>query len=434
MDQVPATPALPRSLHRDSHGVLRLAGLDLAALGADPKVGTPAYVYDLGGIEAEAKELALGYDGAPHLICYAIKANSAGAILRTLVQAGCGADIVSGAELRLALAAGFVADTIVFSGVAKTDDELDAAITAGAEGILAIQVESLEEVSRIAARARALGRSARVSLRVNPEVEIESMGTHVHIATGHDEAKFGVPLHQVASAVQAVLAEPSLRLVGLTSHTGSQFTQTAPYLTAARTLLGLARDFSSKVSWSFLDTGGGFGIDYGQGCPVRPQEFVRAVRGIAAELGLGGIRLLCEPGRSLVAAHGVLLARVLQTKITQTRRFVMVDAGMNDLMRPALYQARHRIVPCLHQGGSVEPFRVVGPVCESTCDFGPYTLPSAPSGLLAFLDAGAYGYTMASRYNGRALPSEVFLRDGAVVNIVSRAPVSAWVEDRLRSM
>jgi len=434
MDQVPATPVLPRSLHRDPKGILRLAGLDLAALGADPKVGTPAYVYDLGGIEAEAKELALGYDGAAHLICYAIKANSAGAILRTLKDAGCGADIVSGAELRLALAAGFVADTIVFSGVAKTDDELDAAIGAGAQGILAIQVESLEEISRIAARAKSLGRTARVSLRVNPEVEIESMGTHVHIATGHDEAKFGVPLHQVQDAVQRVLAEPSLRLVGLTSHTGSQFTQTAPYLTAARTLLGIARDLANKVQWSFLDTGGGFGIDYGEGCPVRPQDFVRAVRGIATELGLGGVRLLCEPGRSLVGAHGVLLARILQTKITQARRFVMVDAGMNDLMRPALYQARHRIVPCEYTGGAVEPFRVVGPVCESTCDFGPYELPSAPSGLVAFLEAGAYGYTMASRYNGRPLPSEVFLRDGAVVKIVSRAPVSAWVEDRLLSL
>ena len=423
---------MPASRRPD--GVLELGGVSLLDVANDAKTGTPAYVYDLTGMEAEAQELTRAFDGAPHLVAYAVKANSAGPVVKALVGAGCGADVVSGAELLLALRCGVDPDRVVFSGVAKTDGELDLAIGAGARGIGAIQVESVAEIPRIAARARAAGRVARVSLRINPGVEADALDTHSYIATGHDEAKFGVPLESVPTALERLAASPELRLVGLTTHVGSQFTTTDAYLASARAVFGLTRDVRGRFPLDFVDTGGGFGIDYGEGCPVRPADFIRQTRRLQHEMGLGDLALTCEPGRSLVGAHGVLVARVIQRKIAGARRWTMIDAGMNDLMRPALYQARHRIEPlALEPGAASSDYRVVGPVCESSDDFGIHRLPDGDVEAVALLDAGAYGYSMASRYNGRALPAEVFVREGAVVGATARRPVEEWVEDRLRA-
>jgi diaminopimelate decarboxylase len=340
--------------------------------------------------------------------------------------------VVSGAELEVALACGISADAIVFSGVAKSDDEIDLALQAGPHGILAIQAESVEEVERVAARAAARGKVARLSLRVNPGIEEDALGTHSHIATGHDEAKFGIPLADLDEAVGRALAAPSLRLIGLACHVGSQLTSLDAYLQGARVLFEAALRVRGRgAPLSFIDTGGGFGIDYGGGCPVQPADFVRATLDAKRACGLEGLALHVEPGRSLVGAHGVLLARVIQAKRTAAGgRWLMIDAGMNDLLRPALYQARHRIVP-LRQGGPHDArWRLVGPVCESSDDFGEHALPEQPPELVAILDAGAYGYTMASRYNGRALPAEVFLRGGRVAACVPRAPRRAWVDER----
>jgi diaminopimelate decarboxylase len=412
-----------------------------AEVGDFPPVGTPSYVYDLDGMAREARELKAAFDGMPHLVAYAVKANSAGPVVRALAAEGCGADVVSGGELLLAVRCGVSPDRLVFSGVAKTDDEIDLAIGIGDAGIHAISVEAVEEIPRIAARAAEHGRVARVTLRINPGVAAEALDTHSYISTGHDKAKFGVPLTSLADAAASLDgARAAIRLVGVTAHAGSQLTAIDAYLASARAVFETASALRGRFALEYVDTGGGFGIDYGEGRPARPADYVRAARALQREQGLGDLALYCEPGRALVGAHSVLLARVIQQKVRlgdPPRRWLMIDAGMNDLMRPALYQARHRIVPVfLPPGARLLPFRVVGPVCESSDDFGVHDLPEAvgdPGTFteVAILDTGAYGYSMASRYNGRALPAEIFLKDGAVSSIRRRKPITDWVEDRL---
>ncbi|HVJ93567.1 MAG TPA: diaminopimelate decarboxylase [Labilithrix sp.] len=418
------------SLSRTSEG-----GYGSAAAGAQAFVGTPTYVYDLDGMAREARALEQSFEGHPHLVAYAVKANSAGPIVRVLVSEGCGADVVSGAELLLAMRCGVSPERIVYSGVAKRDDELDLAVGVGDAGIRAINVESVEEVPRIAARAAAQGRVARVTLRINPGVDAVELDTHSYIATGHDEAKFGVPLASIRDAIAALdAAKSTVRLVGVTAHAGSQLTSTDAYRASARAVFETASELRKRFALEFVDTGGGFGIDYGTGCPVRPADFIREVRKMQREHGLGDLALYCEPGRALVGAYGLLLAKVIQRKVAPgdpPRRWLMIDAGMNDLMRPALYQARHRIVPVASpEGTRLVPFRVVGPVCESSDDFGVHDLPEEHCAEVALLDAGAYGYSMASRYNGRALPAEVFLRGGSVATVRPRKPMADWVDDR----
>ncbi len=426
------------ALTRRAGGALELGGVALSELVQDARIATPAYVYDLDAIAAGARALREAFDGAPHLVAYAIKANSAGHIVQTLVAEGCGADVVSGAELVLALRCGVEADRIVYSGVAKTDAELDLAIGAGPHGIKAIQVESVEEIPRIAARAKAAGRTARVSLRINPGVDAEALDTHSYIATGHDDAKFGVPVSSVPDALALLESEGvkgAVRLVGVGAHVGSQFTTTDAYESSAKVVFDLARSLRGRFALDFVDGGGGFGIDYGEGCQASPPDFIRAARALQKEMSVDDLAFYCEPGRSLVGAHGVLVARVIQRKESLrsdvVRRWMMIDAGMNDLMRPALYQARHRIVPAVDPGGERRAYRVVGPVCESSDDFGIHELPAAPFDEVVILDAGAYGHSMASRYNGRPLPAEAFLKGGAVAHVKLRKPIEDWVDDRL---
>jgi diaminopimelate decarboxylase len=424
---------------RDSSGTLRIGGVSLPEVARE--AGTPTYVYDLDAMAAEARALADGFDGSPHLIAYALKANTAGAVVRALAGEACGADVVSGAELLVALECGIPPQRIVYSGVAKADSEIDRAVACGRGGIGAVQLESVEEIPRVEARGLAAGREVRVSIRINPGVDMGDT-THAHIATGHDKAKFGVPYEDVARAVELVEASPHLRLVGMTVHVGSQLTvSVTPYLDAAsvlfRTVRGL-RDAGRAHSLAFVDTGGGFGVDYAGGVATkvpRPADFVRAACAEQRRERLDDLALYVEPGRSLVASHGVLVARVIQTKVASAARWLMIDAGMNDLLRPALYQARHRIVPL---DGDVDPaaaatWRVVGPVCESSDDFGEHLLPREPSTEVAILDAGAYGYTMASRYNGRQLPVEAFVRGGRLVGRTQRVSVEDWVRDRAQA-
>jgi diaminopimelate decarboxylase len=419
-------------LLRDSSHDLLLGGVSLTALVRD--CGTPTYAYDLDAMAAEAIGLTKAFDSAPHRVAYAVKANAAGAVVRTLAGAGCGADVVSGAELLLALACGIAPDGIVYSGVAKTDDELDLAI---AKGISAVQLEAVEEIARVEARARTAGRTARVSIRVNPGVDVEG-ATHAHIATGHDRAKFGVPGADVVRAVELAEASPCLELVGMATHVGSHLTDVEPYLESARILfrrVRALRDEGRGRSLRFVDTGGGFGVDYGdrgRDAPVpRPADFVRAVRAEQRAARLDDLALFVEPGRSMVAPHGVLLARVIQTKVAATRRWLMIDAGMNDLIRPALYQARHRIVPLVGDDTvATVPWRIVGPVCESSDDFGEHLLQGQAPAAVAILDAGAYGYSMASRYNGRQLPVEAFVRGARLASRTRRLTPQDWADER----
>lgn len=412
---------------RNAQGALTVSGSLLQPLLAEARVGTPAYVYDLDGIRAGAQALEASFGRAPHLTAYAVKANTAGTIVRTLAAAGTGADVVSGGELEVALACGIAPRRIIMSGVAKTDAELDQAI---GHDIFAVQAESLDEIDRLAARARALGRRARLGFRLKPGVEIDS---HAHIATGHDLAKFGIALDYVNAAWQRVDAHPELQAVGLSAHVGSMLREPTPYLATARVVcqVALARRASGHAL-EYVDFGGGYGIDYGGAPAAEPGVFVQAALGLLAEQGLSELTLLIEPGRSLVAPFGALVATVVQTKVEGERRWVMLDAGMNDLIRPALYGAKHR-VELLDAPPADPEWRVVGPICESADDFGAHPLGDAPSGLVALRDAGAYGFVLASEYNGRALPAEVFVSGGKVAHVSQSPGRAAWVERRLRA-
>lgn len=422
-------------LQRDSSGGLTLQGVPLDALTEKAPRGTPFYVYDLDSMTDEVDALRAAFGAEPHLVAYAVKANSAGPILRALAARGAGADVVSGAELDLAIAAGVAPTQVVYSGVAKLDAELDRALSVGEDGILALQAESIEELPRIAARARAVGRRARVSLRLNPDIEAD---THSYIATGHDEAKFGIPIEDLADALSAAREHPEVELIGLGSHIGSQLTTTERYAEAAETIVGRWLEVHGELAsrgggLRLIDFGGGFGIDYGAGCAARPSDFVVALREKSRALPNTVLRVV-EPGRSVVASHGVLVTRVVMQKRTRTRseerRWVMVDAGMNDLLRPALYGASHRMEVVRPNASPCSAARVVGPVCESSDDFGSYDLPEALD-LLAIRDAGAYGFTMASEYNGRPLPCELFLAGGELVETLVSRSAAAWVATRL---
>ena len=413
---------------RNAQGAACLGRSTVRELLASAATSTPAYLYDLDAIRQTAEDLEAALGPEPHLVAYAMKANSAGTILRTLRAAGLGADVVSGGELALALAAGFSPDQIVMSGVAKSDAELDQAIGAG---IFAIQAESVEELERVAARARALGRRARVSIRVNPDVEIDS---HAKISTGHKYAKFGVPLADISRAFASIDREPELLAgVGISVHVGSMMAKPEPYQRAARSVAELVRARrATSTTLEYADFGGGIGIDYG-GAPAEPlAAFARAARQVMKEQGIADLKLVMEPGRSLVGAHGVLAATVIGTKHTPTGRFLLIDAGMNDLVRPAMYGANHRVEPADWEPGAGD-WRVVGPVCESSDDFGTHAIGERAPELVVLRDAGAYAFTMASEYNARPLPAELFVSDGAVVSVSASPGVASWVERRLKA-
>jgi diaminopimelate decarboxylase len=345
-----------------------------------------------------------------------------------LAAEGTGADVVSAAELEVAIACGIPAEKIVMSGVAKRDTELDFAISSR---LLAIQAESVEELLRIAARARALGRQARVAFRLNPGVEIES---HAHISTGHDKAKFGITRADVGRAFEAVdTGGESLVVVGLSTHIGSMLGEVAPYLKSALHVCDVARARrAAKPGLEYVNFGGGFGIDYGAGQSARPADFAKAAVALLTEQRLSDLMLVAEPGRSMVGAHGVLVAKVVQSKVSAEHQWLMIDAGMNDLLRPALYGAKHRIEP-LDREPSPPEWRVVGPVCESSDDFGEHPIGAQVPSSVVIRDAGAYSFTMASEYNGRALAAEVFVKQGAIVSVSPSPGAAAWVKRRLQA-
>ncbi len=390
-------------------------------------MATPTYIYDLDGIRAGARDL-LSVLPAPHGAAYAVKANSAASVVRALAAEGTGADVVSGAELELALVCGVPAERIVMSGVGKSDHELELAIVAGIRGI---QVESVEEIARVAARARALARRARVAVRINPNVRIDS---HAHISTGHDAAKFGIPLADLDAAWQRIDAEPdTLTGVGMSCHVGSNMASTDAYAESGKILCEVARARLARgKTLEYLDFGGGFGIDSSGSSVPAPRDFALVARQVLADHGLDQLSLLVEPGRALVGAYGLLVASVVQSKVGRERRWLMIDAGMNDLIRPALYGAIHRIEP-LERAPAEGSWRVVGPVCESSDDFGAHAIGDSPPERVVIRDTGAYGFVMASEYNGRGLPSEVFVERGHVVKVSQSSGSKGWLERRLQA-
>jgi diaminopimelate decarboxylase len=367
-------------------------------------VGTPAYVYGANLIRAQFHALDDALHEIPHRVCYSVKANGNLAVLRVLRQAGAGADIVSVGELRRVLAAGFAPDTIVFSGVGKTAEEIEEAIGAG---IGFLNIESTSELDVVAAAARNLGKRASVGIRVNPDVATQ---THPYTKTGEKTAKFGVPFDDVVNVARRIAAEPRLRLRGLAMHLGSQLTDVDPYHRGTVKLLELvaALRASGIATLEALDVGGGLGVRYHAEQAPSPKAFAAAV---VPAIRAAGLKLLCEPGRYLVANAGLLLTRVLYRKRAGGKEFVIVDAGMTDFVRPSHYNAHHDIVP-LHDGGRAERVvNVVGPICESG-DFLALDrkLPVVkPGELLAVLGTGAYGFVMSSTYNQRPRPPEVMV-------------------------
>ncbi len=381
-------------------------------LGFDPallasvaeRVGTPAYVYGANLIRAQFHALDDALRGISHRVCYSVKANGNLAVLRVLRQAGAGADIVSVGELRRALAAGFAPDTIVFSGVGKTAAEIEEAISAG---IGFLNIESTSELDVVAAAARRLGRRTSVGIRVNPDVATQ---THPYTKTGEKTAKFGVPFDDVVNVARGIAAEPQLRLRGLAMHLGSQLTDVAPYHRGTVKLLELvaALRASGIATLEALDVGGGLGVRYYDEHAPTPKAFAEAV---VPAVRAAGLKLLCEPGRYLVANAGLLLTRVLYRKRAGGKEFVIVDAGMTDFVRPSHYNAHHDIVPVKDGGRAERVVNVVGPICESG-DFLALDrkLPIVkPGELLAVLGTGAYGFVMSSTYNQRPRPPEVMV-------------------------
>ena len=421
---LPGHPHLVRE-----HGELRLDGCALDALARE--FGTPLYVYSQRAMLDAAAAYQRALTGRAHLLCYAMKANPSLAVLQTFARAGCGFDIVSGGELQRVLAAGGDASRVVFSGVGKTRAEMREALHAG---VRCFNVESASELDVLSSVALDAGRTAPVSLRVNPNVDA---GTHPYISTGLKDNKFGIAHDQALACYRHAAALPGLRVVGIDCHIGSQITQVEPYLDALERLLDLVEAIEADgIAIEHIDVGGGLGIQYANETPPPADELVsRLLQRIDAR-GHGQRELLLEPGRSLVGNAGVLLTEVLYLKPGAgegDKHFCIVDAAMNDLMRPALYQAWMAIEPCVERVGACTRWDVVGPVCESGDWLGrDRELAVRPGDMLAVLSAGAYAMAMASNYNSRARAAEVLIVDGKPVLIRERERVQdLFAQDRL---
>jgi diaminopimelate decarboxylase len=407
--------SLPGSPNLARQGAeLRLDGCPLDALARE--FGTPLYVYSqramLDAVAAYRRALV----DRPHLLCYAMKANPSLAVLQTFAQAGCGFDIVSAGELERVLAAGGDASRVVFSGVGKTRTEMRRALQAG---VRCFNVESLGELELLSQQAVVVGRTAQVSLRINPDVDA---GTHPYISTGLKDNKFGIAHDQAVTTYRRAASLPGLQVVGIDCHIGSQITQVEPYLDALDRLLDLVEAVEAEgIAIHHIDVGGGLGIQYaGEPAPSADDLVTRLLQRIDAR-GHGHRELLLEPGRSLVGNAGVLLTEVLYLKPGSGKNFCIVDAAMNDLMRPAMYQAWMAIEPCQLRGGAAATWDVVGPVCESGDWLGRgRELAVQPGDMLAVLSAGAYAMSMASNYNSRARAAEVMLVEGRPVLIRER--------------
>jgi diaminopimelate decarboxylase len=374
------------------------------------KFGTPLYVYSADQIIERLQLFQTAFAEREHLVCYAVKANSAVAILRLLAEHGAGFDIVSGGELeRVKTAAPEAVGRVVFSGVGKTAPEIDQALAAG---ILEFNVESEAELELLAERARKMRVRARFALRVNPDVFAE---THPYISTGLREHKFGIDIRKALGIYKRAARNKWLEAHGVSVHIGSQIRSADPFGAAMERVTRLVRQLErAGVKLNAVDAGGGLGIDYHGGnfdAASKVREYASALSQALA--GFGG-KLLLEPGRFLVAQGGALVARVLDVKRNGTKTFVITDAAMNDLIRPALYQAHHEIVPVTRRRGKARVVDVVGPVCE-TGDFfarDRELAPVKPGELVALLDAGAYGMAQSSNYNSRPRPAEVLVQGG----------------------
>jgi diaminopimelate decarboxylase len=425
--------------YRDGH--LFCEELDVAV--AAERFGTPLYLYSAGTILDHYRRLNEALAGLDHLICYAVKANSNRAILRLLRDAGAGFDIVSGGELFRALKAGADSRKCTFAGVGKSRKEIEYALE---QGVYSFNIESEAELDYINQIASAKNQRAPIALRVNPDVEAQ---THQYISTGKSENKFGIALERAAQVYERASKMPAITVRGVQTHIGSQITEAAPFVAAIEKLAPLVCELKSKYAIEFFSVGGGLGIVYessiasGSGDwwtsqrshPLTIQQYVDAILPPLTRLGL---RILLEPGRLLVGNAGILLTRVRYIKETAQKIFAIIDTGMNDLIRPALYGSYHEIVPVEDSTSSMSKDKtvkmdIVGPVCESGDFFAQNRqMPELCAGdLLAVMSAGAYGFVMASNYNSRPLPAEALVRGDKLALIRKRQTIDDLIRDEV---
>ncbi len=370
------------------------------------RVGTPFYLYSSNTLAMHFRAFDSAFSGVPRLICYALKSNSNSAVLRLLGREGAGADIVSGGELFRALRAGIDPQKIVYAGVGKRKDEIEYALKIG---ILMFNVESGDELNALEAAAGEMRATARIALRVNPNIDPK---THAYISTGLKENKFGIPIEQALEYYQMAKSLPHVEIVGVHHHIGSQITEVQPFVDALEKVVAFIKVLKSAgMNIKYIDIGGGLGITYKDETPPHPRELAQAVQPLLKECGC---TLVLEPGRAIVGNAGILVTSVLYRKESGEKKFLIVDAGMNDLIRPSLYDAYHEIKPVVEPSPKQEQgvFDVVGPICESG-DFlaKDREMPPVQRGdLLAVMSGGAYGFSMASNYNSRPRVAEVLVR------------------------
>lgn len=369
------------------------------------RVGTPFYLYSSNTLANHFRAFDSAFAGLPHLICFALKSNSNSAVLRLLAREGAGADIVSGGELFRALRAGIDPNKIVYAGVGKRRDELEYALKIG---VLMFNVESGEELLALDRAAGEMHAVARIALRVNPNID---PGTHAYISTGLKENKFGIPIERALEFYRTAKGLKNVEVVGVHQHIGSQITEVQPFVDALEKLVGFVKELKSAgIDVQYVNIGGGLGITYKDETPPLPKDMAQAVRPL---LKNSGCTIVMEPGRAIVGNAGILVTSALYHKESGEKRFLIVDAGMNDLIRPSLYEAYHDIRPVVESAAAAEAvFDVVGPICESG-DFlaKDRKLPELKKGaLLAVMGAGAYGFSMSSNYNSRPRAAEVLVK------------------------
>ena len=388
--------------------------------------GTPLYIYSRATIERHWKAFDAAAGDVPHLICYAVKANGNLAILNLLARLGSGFDIVSGGELARVIAAGGDAKKVVFSGVGKTEEEMRYAL---GQDILCFNVESEPELERLNQVAGAMGKVARISIRINPDIDA---GTHPYISTGLKQNKFGIPIERAPEVYRYAASLPNLQTTGVDCHIGSQLTEFAPFLEAVDKLLALIDELSAAgIKIHHLDVGGGLGVNYNDETPPHPSEYALALK---QKLQDRDLTLMFEPGRAIMANAGILATKVEYLKAGEDRHFAIVDAAMNDLIRPSLYSAWMNIIPVNRSlPRDAHHYDVVGPICETGDFLGKdRELAIAPGDYLVVRSAGAYGFSMASNYNARSRAAEVLV-DGEQPHLVrEREPLaSLWQFEHL---